>query len=84
LAIDRYDLLYIMICSAFELIMSYKGGAGKDFFSSQTCHSRLLIAFFGLAISPSIQTGLSVPAAKIRVIITVPEKCVYRKKCGDV
>jgi hypothetical protein len=25
--------------------MSYKGGAGKDFFSSQTCHFRLLKFF---------------------------------------
>jgi hypothetical protein len=46
-AIDRYDLLHIILCSAFELIMSYKGGAGKDFFSSQTCHFRLSIAVFG-------------------------------------
>jgi hypothetical protein len=30
--------------------MSYKGGAGKDFFSSQTCPFRLLIAVFGLKI----------------------------------
>jgi hypothetical protein len=48
LAIDRYDLLYIILCGAFELIMFYKGGAGKDFFSSQPCHYRLLIAVFGL------------------------------------
>ena len=48
LAIDRYDSFYIKICSAFDLIIFYKGGAGKDFFSSQTCHFRLLIVVFGL------------------------------------
>jgi hypothetical protein len=30
--------------------MFYKGGAGKDFFISQTCHLRLLIAVFGSRI----------------------------------
>jgi hypothetical protein len=28
--------------------MFYKGGAGKDFFITQTCHVRLLVAVFGL------------------------------------
>jgi hypothetical protein len=41
-AIDRYDALYMKICCAFELIMSYSGGAGKDFFRDQICHFRLL------------------------------------------
>ena len=41
LAIDRYDLFYLIIYSVFELLMFYKGGAGKDFFISQTCHVRL-------------------------------------------
>jgi hypothetical protein len=57
LAINRYDLLYIIICSAFVLLMSYKGGVrtqadspgrtGKDFFISQPCHVILQIAVFG-------------------------------------
>jgi len=59
LAIDRYDLFCIIICSAFELIMFYKGGAGKDFFSSQTCHFGLLIAFFGLNTGVGKQYDLS-------------------------
>jgi hypothetical protein len=46
LAIDRYDLFYLIIYSVFDLLMIYKGGAGKDFFSSQTCYLRLLIAVF--------------------------------------
>ena len=41
LAIDRYELIYLIIYSEFELLMFYKGGAGKDFFISQTCHVRL-------------------------------------------
>jgi hypothetical protein len=48
LAIDRYDSFYVIICSAFELLMFYKGGAGKDFFRSQACHFSLLITVFGV------------------------------------
>jgi hypothetical protein len=56
LAIDRYGLFYLIRYGVFELLMFYKGGVrkqtdspsitGKDFFISQTCHLRLLIAVF--------------------------------------
>jgi len=48
LAMDRDDLLYQILRSACKLIMSYKGGAGKDFFIFHPCHFSLFIAVFGL------------------------------------